>query len=439
MSNYNYDTYCGLYCGSCSVMKAYQSGVKDPLACVFSDELGMELKCQGCKSDDLFVNCAQCTIRPCAQEKGLEHCVECPDYPCQIYQTLGIAVEKLPHWSVTASNAETIKNKGTDDWLKQQSEQWKCPDCRTDYTWYATYCSNCGRELSDLKNYKNVFDKSIFQMKMPDPEEIFKKESVFKLEGMEQAAIQKDIAYSEQGSNLLMDLYLPPHKASDRKLPVVVMVHGDAPVTNLKDSGQYTSLGRILAASGLAAAAFNHRSLMLGAGIKEITDDINNLIAFLLDNADKYGIDETRIAIWSFSAGVPFGLYAGLNQKPNYIKCMAAYYGFCEFLPLYKLLNIPVDDDMVKLAEECSPVGLLGQNTENTAPLLVARAGQDIFPGLLDSLDGFIMAALKNNVQIEVYNHPTGVHAFDLFNDEPKTHEIIEKTLEFFRKHLAQL
>jgi acetyl esterase/lipase len=405
---------------------------------MFSDELGMELKCHGCKTDNLFVNCAQCTIRPCAKEKDLERCIDCPDYPCQIYGALKFAVEKLPHWSMAAANVETIKNKGAEKWLEEQSEQWKCPDCQTDYTWYGTHCSNCGKDLGDIKKYKNSFDKSIFQMKMPDPDEMFKKESVFKLEGMDQVTIQKDIAYSKQGSDLLLDLYLPPDHSLNKKLPTVVLVHGDAPVSSLKNSGQYTSLGRAIAASGLSAAAFNHRTFMQGAELKDILGDIENLLSFLIDNADEYGLDKNCMAIWSFSAGVPFGLYAGLNQKPPYIKCMAAYYGFSEFIPLYRLLNMPVDGDVEKFAEEYSPVKLLAQNPDKTAPLLIARAGMDIFPGLLDSLDGFIIEALKNNINIDVYNHPSGMHAFDLFNDELRTHEIIEKTLDFLKKHLSE-
>jgi len=437
MSDYNYDTYCGLYCGACSILKAYQSGIKDPFACMFSDELGMELKCHGCKTDDLFGNCARCIIRPCAKEKGVEHCIDCTEYPCQILKTMGFAVDKLPHWSMAAANVETIKNKGAERWLEEQAAQWKCPDCQTDYTWYGTHCSNCGKDLGEVKAYKNSFDKSIFQMPMPSPEEMFKKESVFKLEGMDQVTIQKDIAYSEQGSDLLLDLYLPPDHSLDKKLPMVVLVHGDAPVSGLKNSGQYTSLGRVIAASGMAAAAFNHRTFMQGAELKDILGDIENLLKFLIDNADKYGLDKNCMAIWSFSAGVPFGLYAGLNQKTAYIKCMAAYYGFGDFPSLYKLLNIPVNGDAVKFAEECSPVRLLSQNPDKTASLLIARAGMDMFPGLLESLDNFIMEALKNNVLIDVYNHPSGVHAFDLFNDDPRTHEIIEKTLEFLKKHLS--
>ncbi|MEN6460337.1 MAG: DUF3795 domain-containing protein, partial [Syntrophomonas sp.] len=330
MSDFNYDSYCGLYCGACSIMKAYQSGIKDPFACFWSDEAGAELKCYGCKMDEVFKGaadfggCAKCAIRACAKEKGVERCLNCPDFPCQNFnpdtEIAKFLFDKLPHMSTIATNLQMILSKGASSWLEEQKAQWICPDCQTDYTWYATHCSNCGKDLGDSKPYNNTFDKSVFQLLTPpDPEELFKKEVVFKLEGMDLVSIHKDIAYSgEQGSELLLDLYLPPDHSPDQKLPVVILVHGDAPVSGIKDSGQYTSLGRILAASGFIGAAFDHRMLMQGCMIKDVINDIERLIQFLIKNADEYGIDNNKIAIWSLSAGVPFGLYAGMHNSPAY-------------------------------------------------------------------------------------------------------------------------
>ncbi len=446
MSDFNYDSYCGLYCGACSIIKAYQSGIKDPFACFWSDEAGAELKCHGCKTDQVFQGaaefggCAKCAIRACAKEKGVERCLSCPDFPCQNFNPdtdmAKYLIDKLPHMSMIATNLQTILCEGVNNWLKQQEAQWKCPDCQTDYTWYATNCSNCGKELGESKPYKNTFDKSVFQMMTPpDPDKLFKQEVVFKLGGMERIEPIKDIVYTvEQGNELLLDLYLPQDPLPDKKLPIVVLVHGEAPVPNIKDAGQYTSLGQIIAASGLAAVTFNHRTLMQGAGIKDVTEDIENLINYLIDNADELGIDENQIAIWSFSMGVPFGLYTGMHNNPAYIKCMVAYYGFYDFTSLCNLLR-RTDED----AEEYSPVQLLSQYQDKVAPILAARAGMDQIPTILSSLANFIGAATTNNIHLDVYNHPTGVHAFDLYNDNPRTHEIIEKTLEFLKRHLSAL
>jgi predicted esterase len=446
MSDFNYDSYCGLYCGGCSIIKAYQSGIKDPFACFWSDEAGAELKCHGCKTDTVFGGaaefggCAKCAIRACAREKGVERCLSCPDFPCHNFnpdtEIAKFLFDKLPHMSTIATNLQTIMSKGASGWLEEQVVQWKCPDCQTDYTWYATHCSNCGKDLGDLKPYKNTFDTSVFQMmKMPDPDEIFKKKVVFELEGMDLASIHKDIAYSvEQGSELLFDLYFPPNPLPDKKLPLVVLVHGEAPVPNIKDSGSFTSLGRVIAASGFAAVAFNHRVLMQGAGIKDVISDIENILAFLIDHADEYGIDKNQIAIWSFSMGVPFGLYAGIHNSPAYIKCIVAYYGFGDFTSICNLFG-RTDEQ----AEEYSPVQLLSQHPDKIAPMLVARAGMDQIPTILNSLDNFIKAALENNIHIDIYNHPTGVHSFEIMNDNPRTHEIIEKTLEFLKRHSTAL
>ncbi|MDD2620220.1 MAG: DUF3795 domain-containing protein [Syntrophomonadaceae bacterium] len=435
MSNFNFDTYCGLYCGACSIIKAYQTGIKDPLACCLGDELGMELKCHGCKTDTVFGNCAVCMIRNCVREKGMERCLDCPDYPCPNFDSMQFLLEKVPHWNTAAVNQEYIQNYGADRWLQQQAAQWKCPDCQTDYTWYATHCSGCGKELGELKSYRNSFDPSIFQMiAMPSPEEVFKQESLFKLAGTDLVKSQNDMVYSmREDGELLFDLYFPPDHQPGQKHPVVVLVHGESPLTNLKDSGPFISAGRIIGASGLAAATFNHRSMLQGLEIKDVVEDIENLLTFLVDHADQYGLDKNRIAIWSYSAGSPFGLYAGIHNTPAYIKCMVAYYGFCDFAALSKLLNLPVKPET---AEQYSPVNLLNQNPDKIAPMLIARAGADPLPGILDSQDHFISTAFANNLQIDVYNHPAGVHAFDLYNDEPRTHEIIEKTLEFLEKHL---
>ena len=445
MSDFNYDSYCGLYCGACSIIKAYQTGTKDPFACFWSDEAGAELKCHGCKTDMVFQGaaefggCSRCQIRACAREKGVERCLSCPDFPCQNFNPdTDIAkylIDKLPHMSVIADNLQTILNEGASRWLELQEAQWKCPECRTDYTWYATHCSNCGKDLGDRKPYRNTFDKSIFElMAMPHQDELYKKEVVFKTGGMETVKLQKNIVYSVDQGELLLDLYLPADSLPEKKLPVVVLIHGDTPIPNMKDAGSYTSIGRIVAASGMAAVSFNHRALVQGCQIKDVIADIENLIAFLINNADELGIEKNSIAIWSFSSGVPFGLYAGMHNSHEYIKCMIAYYGFGDFNSYCNLIG-RADDQ----AEQYSLIDLLSQNSDDLAPMFIARAGMDQIPTLLKSLDNFIGAALANNLQLDVYNHHTGVHVFDLFNDNPRTHEIIEKTLEFLQRHLSTL
>ncbi len=38
-----------------------------------------DMFCSGCKSDMLFVGCKACQIRPCANERNLNSCGDCPE------------------------------------------------------------------------------------------------------------------------------------------------------------------------------------------------------------------------------------------------------------------------------------------------------------------------------------------------------------------------
>lgn len=262
-------------------------------------------------------------------------------------------------------------------------------------------------------------------------EDISKKEVVYKINNMEEANILKDIVYKTyENKKLLMDMY--SSKNSNEKSPVVILVHGEAHNVNFKEVGQYVSLGKLAAASGLKAVIFNHRVLSDGFTIEEVNSDVNQLLKYVIENADKLNIDKGRIAIWCFSGGVPFGLYAGINEFPHCVKCIAAYYGIADFKVAAQLLGINIKAKEIK---KYSPINFIDKNSDKIPPMLIARAGLDN-PILNESLDKFIIKALKNNLTVDVYNHSAGGHVFDLFDDNDRTREIIDKTLNFLKKYL---
>ena len=164
MRKYNYDSYCGIYCGACDIHLAYETGQKDRFASFFTiptlealltargvlyRQSELELKCHGCKSDMLFINCSDCPIRSCAVGKQVDHCIDCVDYPCAIHRGRTKMEGLLPHLTSNYANMETIGKAGLETWLLEQDEKWKCPDCQTRFGWYASHCATCGR---DLKN-----------------------------------------------------------------------------------------------------------------------------------------------------------------------------------------------------------------------------------------------------------------------------------------------
>ena len=165
MSEFNYDSYCGIYCGACDIMIAYKTGQKGRLASFWNEEnvktfhratgtaydegKAFQMKCHGCKSDDLFVNCKNCQIRVCAVERNLSHCIDCGEYPCGKITQMKKMEGLLPHLKGNRSNLEMIRIAGLEKWLSEQEKRWKCPHCGENFSWYSGNCIKCGMNLKE--------------------------------------------------------------------------------------------------------------------------------------------------------------------------------------------------------------------------------------------------------------------------------------------------
>ena len=147
MSEFNPDTYCGIYCGACSVAMCGNTGHADNFVACLRGVPTEELSCGGCKSDNLYAGCKACGLRRCAREKGIEHCIDCADYPCKSYRTFQKMSKILPHLHGVTTSLESIRLDGVDHWLDVQNKRWACPDCGTPFSWYATTCHECGHVL----------------------------------------------------------------------------------------------------------------------------------------------------------------------------------------------------------------------------------------------------------------------------------------------------
>jgi len=146
---FQYDSYCGIYCGSCFVLCAYTQNRIDIVPEQWKERIkGMKLQCHGCKSQDVFENCKGCTRRPCAQAKGYDYCFQCPEYPCEIY-TISKEKYNLAHHNVAQIRFKILQEKGCQEWLKYQENRWKCPKCGETFSWYEKTCFNCGNPVLD--------------------------------------------------------------------------------------------------------------------------------------------------------------------------------------------------------------------------------------------------------------------------------------------------
>jgi acetyl esterase/lipase len=231
---------------------------------------------------------------------------------------------------------------------------------------------------------------------------------VYQIPDMERTSVETEVVYKTRDRlELAMDIYYPAGSHDTSRYPAVILVHGDAPLReNIKSAVPYVSWGRLFAASGMAAVTFNWRYSQ--------TDDILDLVDYVQDHATALRIDGERLCIFAFSAGAAWGITAMMSGGFDSIQCMVAYYGDMR-MPLARLQQ-----------------GSVGE----VAPMLIVKAAQDEFvPG--EGVDRFVDAALSRGIEVELLIHPTGVHAFDLRNDDEHSREIIQQTLQFIQNRLG--
>ena len=129
-----------------------------------------------------------------------------------------------------------------------------------------------------------------------------------------------DIVYGEDAERQILDVYRPRDKAG--VLPVIVSVHGGGWVYGDKERYQYYCMD--LACRGFAVVNFTYR-LAPEYKFPAALEDTNQVFAWVLDHAEEYGFDRTRVFGVGDSAGAHnLGLYAAVCTNPEY----AAKYPF---------------------------------------------------------------------------------------------------------------
>lgn len=114
----------------------------------------------------------------------------------------------------------------------------------------------------------------------------------------------------------LLDIYLPSNAKG--KLPLVIFIHGGGWLSNDKyaDIGYMRKTVAEIVSSGFALASIDYRFSTQAVFPAQI-QDCNRAVAFLYDNADKYGFDKNRFAVMGFSAGGHLASLVGLSKNNN--------------------------------------------------------------------------------------------------------------------------
>lgn len=250
----------------------------------------------------------------------------------------------------------------------------------------------------------------------------------YQIPEMDKVEVQKGHLYHANG--LTMDIYRPSAASVEVSLPVVIFVFGfsdtimlDKRGRKLKDSGQYTSWARLIAASGYVAITYEtHKP----------ERDIFKLLQYIQQNAEDLQMDANKIALWACSGNVPTALSVLMQGPSESIQCAVMYYG--------AMLDWPGSSLVAEASAQAGFINACEQYSfdelQQNVPILLVRAGQD-FPALNQTIDRFLIEAISRNLPVHFVNYPLGKHGFDISDASPQAQNIIKETVAFMTEHLC--
>lgn len=263
--------------------------------------------------------------------------------------------------------------------------------------------------------------------------EMTTKKVVYQIPGMEAVTVRRDVKYRVTNAGFLtMDLYYPPDTQSDARTPAVIFVMGYSDLgaqrifgCRFKEMESFISWAQLTAASGMVAITYS-----TGA---DPAKDVHGLLRHVRLNAANLGIDETRIGIWACSGHAPNALAVLMDEENRDLKCAVLCYGLTLDLDGFT----GVADSAATFRFVTPAAGKSVDDLPKDVPLFIARAGQDEFPHLNETMDRFLARAVSANLPVTFVNHPDAPHAFDLLHDSETSREIIRRILGFLRFHLG--
>jgi hypothetical protein len=145
MTNKELAAPCGLYCGVCGVYIATRDNnqkFKEKLTAVYNVPVE-QIDCLGCLSNRVFPYCRVCPIKSCSQDRQIDGCFQCSEFPCKLIDDFPIPVGKkvilraVPEW----------KELGTENWMEAEEKRYTCPVCGSHTFRGAKRCRNCGNPV----------------------------------------------------------------------------------------------------------------------------------------------------------------------------------------------------------------------------------------------------------------------------------------------------
>ena len=233
--------------------------------------------------------------------------------------------------------------------------------------------------------------------------------------------------------NLPMYIFYPPGWQGGELLPAVILPNtwdldreGDWPVSGIGLISSYESYGRVFAANGLIAIAYETKN----------PNDLDALVKYIQESGSEYGIDAANLGLFAGSSNaVLMGSYV-YQEEREFIKYAVFFYGN----------PVLADSPLFSMAVDvCQFIGCYFKELPEVTqlrldlPIFVVRTGQDSPENLRDS-DYFIQQAEQQGVPMTLVRFDEGSHGFDgkgvSFGDvKTKGIEIIQQAIDFMKAH----
>ena len=108
---------CGLDCFNCEL---YEENITEKLKELMAENTGMEIdsiSCKGCRVSGCSVN-PSCATLECVNEKKVEFCFECTEFPCEKLAPSKDGADTYPH-NMKVYNLCRMKKLGIEEWAKE--------------------------------------------------------------------------------------------------------------------------------------------------------------------------------------------------------------------------------------------------------------------------------------------------------------------------------
>jgi dienelactone hydrolase len=258
------------------------------------------------------------------------------------------------------------------------------------------------------------------------------RELVLQIPGMHRAKVRRGFVYKRVGGERLrLDVYYPRRVSPSQRLPAVLL--GGPAYSAGRQSGQRVGWSQLIAASGMAAIAFDFRSDGALQRPRDPAEDIAAALAFVRNRAGLLRIDPARLCTLGFSIGTaPWHLWAMMREPTAFVRCNAVFYGPLDFDDVGPAFAMHPDD-----AREFSARRFLELHGAAIPPMLVVKAGRERNPGINESIDRFAAAAAQRGARVQVLTHPTGIHAFDVLQPGARSRAPIRRALAFMKSRLS--